>query len=42
MTVYDDVYSFYGTICRPFFESCGFDNDAMGSTTMMYTKSIQK
>ncbi|XP_051186090.1 GCN5-related N-acetyltransferase 3, chloroplastic [Lolium perenne] len=27
---------------RPFFESCGFDNDAMGSTTMMYTKSIQK
>ncbi|CAM0950443.1 unnamed protein product [Alopecurus aequalis] len=27
---------------RPFFESCGFDDDAMGSTTMMYTKSMQK
>ncbi|KAM0853363.1 hypothetical protein ACQ4PT_051122 [Festuca glaucescens] len=27
---------------RTFFESCGFDNDAMGSTTMMYTKSMPK
>jgi len=34
------------TLCtgkeRPFFESCGFRDDAMGSTTMMYTKSMQK
>uniref|UniRef100_A0ACD5XTQ7 Uncharacterized protein n=1 Tax=Avena sativa TaxID=4498 RepID=A0ACD5XTQ7_AVESA len=34
------------TLCtgkeRPFFESCGFGDDAMGSTTMMYTKSMQK
>ena len=36
------VSSFYGAICRSFFESCGFGDDSMGSTTMMYTKSMQK
>ncbi|KQJ92536.1 hypothetical protein BRADI_4g44290v3 [Brachypodium distachyon] len=27
---------------RPFFEACGFDDDAMGSTTMMYTRNMPK
>ena len=42
MTVYDDVYTSFGTVCRPFFEACGFDDDAMGATTMMYTRNLHE
>uniref|UniRef100_J3M8W1 N-acetyltransferase domain-containing protein n=1 Tax=Oryza brachyantha TaxID=4533 RepID=J3M8W1_ORYBR len=27
---------------RPFFEACGFGDDAMGSTTMMYTRKMHR
>jgi hypothetical protein len=27
---------------RPFFEACGFGDDAMGSTTMMYTGKMHR
>jgi hypothetical protein len=26
---------------RPFFKACGFGDDRMGSTTMMFTKSLE-
>ncbi|XP_023156042.1 uncharacterized protein [Zea mays] len=29
-------------ITRPFFEACGFGDDMMGSTTMLYTRKTQK
>lgn len=25
---------------RPFFEACGFGNDILGSTVMMYTRTL--
>ncbi|CAN6330965.1 unnamed protein product [Urochloa humidicola] len=28
-------------ITRPFFEACGFGDDMMGSTTMLYTRNVQ-
>jgi hypothetical protein len=34
--------SFPGANGRPFFEACGFGDDAMGSTTMMYTGKMHR
>jgi hypothetical protein len=41
--MYDDVYSYIIVpFCRPFFEACGFGDDMMGSTTMLYTRKAHK